>query len=68
LAFIDEGGRGRESLQAFDWDGLARDFAESIGSLFDTLERLIDLREFLPVPGIFVDLRLALVEEVCFVP
>ena len=67
LALTDEGRRVRESLQSFDWDGLARDFAEAIRSLFDTLERSIDPREFIAIPRIFVELCLSLVEEVCFV-
>lgn len=48
-ALIDEGCRVGDRLQAFDWDGLAGDFAEAIGALIDTLERSLYLREFFPI-------------------
>src|SRR6266571_6684672 len=60
---INQGCRGGDGLQAFDWDGLAGDFAQPVGSLFDTVERSVDLRQFNLIPGIFVDLCFSLVKE-----
>src|SRR5437660_10608844 len=66
-ALIDEGCCVRDGLQAFDWDGLARDFAESVGSVFDALERTLYLGEFFPIPVIFVNLCFSLRDEACFI-
>src|SRR5205807_4413370 len=66
-ALIDEGCCVRDGLQAFDWDGLAGDFAESVGSVFDPLERSLYLREFFPIPVIFVNLCFSLRDEACVI-
>ena len=51
----DKRGCVRGSLQSIDWDGLAGDFTDSIGSVFNTLERPLYLRQFLPSSSIFID-------------
>src|SRR5439155_16893330 len=63
-ALINEGCSVGDGLQTFDWDRPTGDFAKPVGSLFDTVERSLDLRQFLLIPGIFVDLCFSLVKEV----
>src|SRR5438132_6272390 len=60
-------GRVGNGLQAFDWDGLAGNLAEPVGPLLDALERPLDLRQLLPIPRIFVELFLLLIEEVSLI-
>src|SRR2546422_9849406 len=67
-ALINQGCRVGDGLQTFDWDRLAGHFAEPVGSLFDTVERSLDLRQFLLIPGIFVDLCFSLVKALRGVP
>src|SRR3989442_6797207 len=66
-ALIDEGCCVRDGLQAFDWDGLAGAFAESVGSVFDALERSLYLSEFFPIAVIFVNFCLSLRDEEGFI-
>src|SRR5437870_9977028 len=66
-ALIDESCCVRDGLQAFDWDGLAGDFAESVGSVFDALERSLYLGEFFLIPVVFVNLCFSLRDEACFI-
>src|SRR5260370_18429339 len=57
----------RGSFQSINWDGLAGDFTDSVGSVFDTLERPLHLRQFLPIPSIFIDIGFSLVKEACLI-
>src|SRR5436853_6883233 len=56
-------GRVGNGLQAFDRDGLAGNLTEPVGPLLDALERPLDLRQLLPIPRIFAELCLPLIEE-----